>query len=502
MIEAEVHSCLRDFLRQQSNYDWPHHLTMARLVARALRLGRPALMQTGSSVERYCLSYLMPVLLSDLPVIIVAPSNIQQRLFTQEIPLLQDWLQTKKQVRISDRCTETDNIVLTTPETWLSDRLNNEQRFPPHIPTIIDRADDLEAWTRKLLTTIITISDWQELKQNVRNYEELIDDTRIQLTKAIFTRPTNPYKYYLLEESEVELLQNLGNILAKKSLLTPVFRQFWQQLSRPDKIVWTSRNREEGLFTIYLAPIEVATILKPIWQQQPVVILGSFLDLESDAPIYRQQLGLDSILSLKFSPNPQNEYIQLYIPEKFPMHNTPQFREALLKQTKILTSLSNHSNSSRPVVILVEDVPLQAQVGVTLAAEFGSRVQVEKTTLATDGILVCSWSFWTKHQEKLPTPKLLIIATIPLPSIENPMVASRVAYYKHQRQDWFRLYLLPTALKTLQQAVVPLRESRGVVTLLDKRVTFRSYGKIILSALEPCARINYIDPTWFDALNS
>ena len=284
--------------------------------------------------------------------------------------------------------------------------------------------------------------------------------------------------------------------------MTPVFRQFWQQLAEQANIVSTSRNREEGLFTIYIAPIEIATILKPIWQQQPVVIIGSFLDLESNAPIYRQQLGLDSILSLKFSPNPQNENIRLYIPDRFPMHNTPQFRKALLEQARILIDLSSHSNSSRPVVILVEDLPLQAQVGVTLAAEFGSRVQVENKALAADGILVCSWSFWTIHQEKLPTPKLLIIATIPLPSIENPIVASRVAYYKRQRQDWFRLYLLPTALKTIQQAVVPLRESQGLVALLDKRVIFRSYGKTILSALEPCARINYIDPTWFDDLNS
>ncbi len=140
MIEAEVHSYLRDFLRQQGELgeaealrerNWPHHLTMARLVARALRLGRSALMQTGSSVERYCLSYLMPVLLGDWSVIIVAPPNIQQRLFTQEIPLLQDWLQTNKQVRIGDRWTTTDDLVLTTPETWLSDRLNKDP-IPPH----------------------------------------------------------------------------------------------------------------------------------------------------------------------------------------------------------------------------------------------------------------------------------------------------------------------------------------------------------------------------------
>ncbi len=499
MIEAKVHSHLRDFLRQQGDRDWPHHLTMARLVARALRLGRSALMQTGSSVPRYCLSYLMPILLDNHPTIVVAAPDIQQHLLTEEIPLLQAWLDNTKQVSPGDR------LILTTPEAWLSDRLNNEGRFPPHLPTIIDRADDLETQTRKFLTTAITLSDWQELKQNAPSYSEFIDDIRIQLTKAIFSHPTNPYENYLLDNWEIELLQNLYHTLSVTNLLTPIFTQFCEQLPQKNQILWSSRNREQGIFTIHLAPTEVGTRLQPIWQQQPVVIIGSFLDLESDAPIYRQQLGLDAILSLKFSPHRQNEYIQIYIPDSIPMHNTPQFGAALIEQARILTELSERRDRhkptlrdrTQPIVILVEDVPLQAQVGVSLAAEFGSRVQVEKTTIAENGILVCSWSFWKIHQQQLPTPKLLIMATIPIPSPENPLVASRIAYYKSKRQDWFRLYLLPQALRTMQQAIVPLRESQGIVVLLDKRVIYRSYGKIILSALEPYTRINYIDPTWF-----
>ena len=111
--------------------------------------------------------------------------------------------------------------------------------------------------------------------------------------------------------------------------------------------------------------------------------------------------------------------------------------------------------------------------------------------------MICGWLFWKLHQESLPIPHLLIIATLPIPSLENPLVANLVKYYKDRRQDWFRLYLLPSALKTLEQTTVPLRESQSIVALLDNRVNFRSYGKTILSALEPCARINYIDPTWF-----
>jgi ATP-dependent DNA helicase DinG len=495
VIEVEVHSSLRDFLREQDRENWPHHLTMARLVARALRLCRPALIQTGSSVGKYCLSYLMPALVGDWSVIIVAPEKVQSYLIKDFIPALQTWLGTQKNVRIGERWTNTDHLLLTTPQIWLRARFNHLEAFPAHLPTIIDRANDLEDWVRQELTVHLNRYDWEELGQNVPEYAELIREFRIKLTKGIFSRPSNPYECYLLEPSEQENLFQLLQTLAKKQLLTPKLAQFWQQWQQPHPILWAAIARNRGEISLHTVPAEIASILSPIWQQQPIVLIGSFLDLEANTPIYRQQLGIGEILSLKFSPNRQNEHINLYLPDRFPLPNTPQFRQALIEQSRILVNLSSQVN--QPVVILIDDVPLKAQVGTFLAAEFGSRVRVEQTNLAMDGILISGWEFWCNNQTQLPIPQLLIIATLPLPSLEHPLVASRVAYYKSQRQDWFRLYLLPSALRRIQQAILPLRESQGVVALLDNRVNYRSYGKTILTALEPCARINYIDPTWF-----
>ena len=499
--EADVHSTLRDFLRQHGDRNFPHHLTMARLIARALRLGRPALMQTGSSASKYCLSYLTPILLGDWSVIIVAPPNTQKYLLETEIPQLKQWLGTNKKVRIGDRWEPEDRVLLTSPQSWLGDRLEQHERFPSQIPAVIDRADNLEEWTRKLLTTTITTADWDELSRAIPQHRELIRDTRIKLTKSIFTRPENPYRNYVLLDSELAIISNLCEALAEKQLLEGKLEQFWQQISDKSNISWISRDRSRGSFALNLAPARVNQRLKPIWQQQPVVIIGSFLDTEADAANYRQRLGLNSeMLSLKFAPNRQNNHIQLYTPDRFPMPNSPEFRSAAIEQSLLLVGIS--SRSDRLIVVIADDVPLQAQVGSALAAEFGSRVKVADTTLEKNSILICGWSFWKLHQESLQIPRLLIITTLPIPSLENPLVANLVTYYKSQRQDWFRLYLLPSALKILEQTTVPLREAQSIVALLDNRVNYRSYGKTVLSALEPCARINYIDPTWFGYPNS
>lgn len=509
MIEVEVHSSLRDFLREHGDRDFPHHLTMARLIARAFRLSRPTLIQTGSSFSKYCLSYLMPILLGDWSVIIVAPAITQKYLLQQEIPRLQQWLGTNKPVRSGDSWQLQDRILLTTPQSWLSDRLGSQTQFPSHIPTIIERADYLEEWTRNLLTTSITTADWEALGQNIPQCQDLISHTRVKLAKSIFARPQNPYGNHVLLKSESALIEHLCRVLEAKKLLQGKFEQYHQQINQESTIFWISRppstaktfNAIPNWFTIDFAPGEIRTQLKPIWQQQPVVIIGSFLDIDSAATTYRQRLGLDlEMLSLKFTPNRQNNHLQLYLPNRLPLPNTPQFQSALIEQSLLLVSLS--SNWQQLLVVIVDDLPLQGQVGSALAAEFGSRVRVETTTINQDGILICGWNFWQQHQEILPTPRLVIVATLPIPSIENPLVANRVTYYKNRRQDWFRLYLLPTALKTLEQTIVPLREAQSIIALLDNRVNSRSYGQAILATLEPCARINYIDPTWFGYPNS
>jgi len=508
VIEVEVHNSLRAFLRECKETYWPHHLTMARLVARALRLGRSALIQVGATNStnlRYRLSYLAPALMWSGPVIVVATEPVQQRLLKVEIPQLQDWVATLKEVRVGDTLPDADfsGLLLTSPQAWLSDKLNTSSRFGSSIPTILDGIDDLEIWTRNYLTAAISPGDWGELMQVYPEKIEVIRDARVQLTKAVFLHPVNPYECYLLEAPEKEILIHLfarlglknGEDLAVHPGLPNPWRVFYQRFSTVGQMSWADIARSQGMFTLYCAPVEVGETLNQVWPQQPIVLIGGALDLEAQAPIYRQQLGLTDVTCIKFSLDRQGELIQLYVPDSFPMPNTPQFQGALFQEIRRLLVISTASVGL--TVLLVSDVPLKAQVGASIAAEFGSRVQVEKTCLDENGILVTGWEFWLRHQDVLPEPHLLLVATLPIPSLENPLVAGRVAYYKQQRQDWFRLYLLPEALNVLQRAIAPLRTTQGVVALLDSRTIHRSYGQQVLAALSPFARINYLDPSLF-----
>ncbi len=522
MIELEVHQQLRAFLRSQGEPYWPHHLTMARLVARAFRVGRSALIQTGipsvGAHGGHRLSYLTPVLIWPGPAILVAPEPIQQRLLLVEIPQMQQWIETNKTIRmVTDGASggwrwpgaDFQGVLIISPKLWLEDVLGDRSKIPRGIPTIIDGADDLESWASEQLSITLQPWDWTQLMVSCPDCAAIIRDARVQLTRALFQHPANPYGCSLLESEEQEILTGLYESLQQRNGPPPVpcnpapllpelpdrWIHFWQQFHSNNCLLWASIDRKLGQFTLCATPVEVASALGPVWDQQPVVLIGGALDLETSAPIYRQQLGLGDVTTLKFSPDRQNEMIQLYLPEGIPMPNTPQFESALLEQLRTLLCIA--ATTAGPIVILVGDVPLKPRLGSILAGEFGSRVQVENIQVNEQSILITGWEFWREHQGTLPPPKLLAIATLPIPSLEHPLVAGRVAHYKRERQDWFRLYLLPTALGELQRAIAPVRQRQGVVALLDSRVLYRSYGTQFLSALSPLARIDYLDATSF-----
>lgn len=530
VIETEVHQRLRAYLREQGHTQWPHHLTMARLVARALRVGRSALMQTDSLAAyqgNHRLSYLIPALLWPEPAILALPENLIDTVLRQDIPNLQHGLPIIKPVLAGDRWPEEGfrGLLVTSAEGWLRDRLNTTHHptdsvsgFPPGIPTLIDGAAEIERWVRQELSVSLSSQDWDALMLAYPTQQPFIRDLRVRITHTIFQHPANPYGCHLIDEPEKALLYELFSHLesySQSSQLPQLWQQFWQQFTQTERLAWSQINRELGSVSLHCGPTDIQTNLAPIWQQQPVVLMGAALDIDKKAQPYRDRLGLGEMTCLHFGPDQHNDVVQLYLPDRLPMPNTSHFKAAALQEIRSLLGAQQEAAMNTvatatagptvagPTVIVIGDVPLKAQLAAILAAEFGSRVQVE-AAIQTDspGILITGWEYWRRHQGNFTPPSLLIITTLPIPSLENPLVAGRVATYKKRKQDWFKQYLLPEALSELQHAVAPVRSGHGIVALLDNRVNHRSYGIQVLTALSPAARSSYFDTSWLETPNN
>ncbi|MGK7907162.1 MAG: helicase C-terminal domain-containing protein [Synechococcus sp.] len=495
MIEVEVHQHLRRLLRQQRSPDggrfesWPHQLTMARLVARGLRLQRHALIQvpTGDSHQ---LSYLLPALMWPGATIICAPQKVQSQLIYGGVPQLQASLEFRKPVLQANHFPPGfEGVLLVDPLVWLRDRLNRfpgqVPRFPVDIPLIVDRAEYLEEWAQQALTVSLTGDDWHRLELALPQLAACIRKSRVALVQKFSRRPLN---HFLMHADERALLQKVLEAVSIEPVLLPSpwaqLQQYWQQ---SDWVLWAERPSELQECRINFSPVKLAPILEQrLWPTQAIVAIGESLDIDRDARAFRLRLGLPDLTALQFQPDRQDRVVNLHTPSPFPAPNNPLFRDRLIQKLKRLVG---HATKG-PVVILLSDRPLLAQVGAALAAEFGTRVKVNAPYQVRRGILVCDWHFWLEHKDRMTTPALLAIATLPFPSMEDPRVAGRVNYLKQLRQDWFRDYLLPVAASHLQRAVGPLRGTDGLVVILDIRMLARSYGKQLLENMTPALSIS------------
>lgn len=483
---------------------------MARLVARALRLGRSALLQTGATVAYrggYRLSYLMPALVWPGPLVLVVPETIHQHLLQDVIPHLLETLPTIKSIQVGDRWPDGDfqGILVTTPQAWLAAQLSPEADalFPKTIVTLFDGIDSLADWIREQLTCRLDSTAWQQLNLAYPGQRNVFDTIRVRLTRSGLQRPTNPYGCYLLDQDEHQQLLDLFAHLSETALglecLPPIWARFHRRFSSENAMVWLRLHRDSGQISLCCAPVDLAAVMAPVWERQPLVLVGAAVDADPRASIYRQQLGLGDLTCLKFGPDRHQEGVQLYAPDRLPMPNSSQFSQAVLQETRSLLQLPEAR--TQLTVIIVGDSPLKNQVGSILAAEYGSRVQVERERLAANGILVTGWEFWLDYRLRCPAPVMTIVVTLPIPSLENPLVAARVSYHKRLRQDWFRLFLLPAALQTLQLAIAPTCARQGKVALLDNRINHRSYGRVLLDAIAPTAQTSYLDETWLAPIN-
>ncbi|MBJ7898313.1 MAG: ATP-dependent DNA helicase [Cyanobacteria bacterium RI_101] len=487
LLEAAVHQTLKDWRRQGPELAWPHGLTLGRLVSRALRLRRSALIQTGCLPEDYSASYLLPCLLSQETVHLVAPESRLQGLLKTEIPTLLDWLERRGIENSGGK-----NLRLLSPQIWLEERLNLPSSERPL--TLIEQVESLEQWLQDFFTLSWRSADWETLSLLPAHIGEALGRYRLRLAKSLFSRPANAYGYYLLSaEEESSLWEHLENLEAYFRHL-PRLGQFWQGRRRygENYLLWAAVNRELGQFSLQLAPVNLAPLAAPYWRS-PLILMGGILGADKEAAVFRRTLGLGELLCLQFTPQRLGEAWRLYLPERLPAPNTPEFQETVFKEVHRLLGLPQSQDAT--TVVLLDDAPLKTGLGSRLAAEFGSRVKVE-TSVPRGGALIASWDFWQTQQHRFPNPGLLIFATLPIPSLENPLVASRVNAHKRRHQDWFRDYLLPSALQAIQRAVLPLGEETKLLAILDSRVNSRSYGPQILALLEPYARLNDLDGAW------
>ena len=102
-------------------------------------------------------------------------------------------------------------------------------------------------------------------------------------------------------------------------------------------------------------------------------------------------------------------------------------------------------------------------------------------------------SFWQGIDVQGETLSCVIIDKLPFASPNEPLVAARIDSIRKKGGNPFLEYQVPEAAISLKQGfgrLIRNKKDRGVLSILDKRIVTRPYGKFFLQSLPPCPKIH------------
>jgi ATP-dependent DNA helicase DinG len=108
-------------------------------------------------------------------------------------------------------------------------------------------------------------------------------------------------------------------------------------------------------------------------------------------------------------------------------------------------------------------------------------------------VLFATQSFWEGVDVPGHALRLVIIDRLPFDVPTDPLVAARTQRLEEEGRAPFMEYHVPAAALGLKQAfgrLVRTETDRGVVTILDGRITQKGYGRIFLQTLPPARVTN------------
>ena len=477
MLEAQAHQHLKALLRQEGETRWPHHLTLSRLVARSLRRSdQTAVRLAAGSDPSWMLGLLVPLALHEGPVALLVSPALRQRLLQVELPRLEA-------VGLRLACWEgplappSARLWLLQPEqlvqAWRDGSLVDRQ-------LVVPEGERLERELRRALGVVLDTEHWEQLRRSLPSAAASLLQLHERLSRRLLARPCGPLQQLpIAPEEEAPLHQLL-------SLLGPLPEPWprWLAAAGDGWTSWAQINPTLLQWQWHRQPLEPLAQMPGLLAGRGVVLVGPSAELPAPGHGWHPQV------ELALADPPLLDPLPLFAPPGQALPNAPHYASHLLEQCRRLVL-----GQSGLSVVLLDDEGLRLGLTSALAAEFGSRVGHELTAPESNGVICCSWGWWLEQQQRLPLPCQLVVATLPIASLEDPLTAARVARLRQEGRDWFRELLLPEALGRLQRAVAGLRRSGGRLAVLDGRLRRRGWGRQVLEALEPWVALPRLLPS-------
>ncbi len=268
---------------------------------------------------------------------------------------------------------------------------------------------------------------------------------------------------------------------------------------KPGEIAWLARQND-GI-GLYVAPAHVGGAIRRtlVDTHRSVILTSATLGVAGTMTFTMDRLGVAGLAGTLRVGSPFDHANQsvLIVPSDIALPHDEQFS---LEAATIVADVARALNGK--TLVLFTSHSAMREVGAHLAVledsgiavltqgVDGSRRAILERFAAGGSVLLGTQSFW--EGVDLPGDRLrcVIIAKLPFPVPDDPLIQGRAERY----DDPFREYQLPLAALRLRQGygrLIRTKTDRGAVVLLDRRVILQDYGPTFLASL-PAVRVQRI----------